>query len=101
MNRTLFYERETVDSIEELDFLNNTISDFRIKRRPMYYKVRQVDVGAFDLISKKAYGSEQYWWIICLVNDVVDIVESVSVGDILKIPNILDIYDFYKKQVRR
>lgn len=101
MNRTLFYEKETVNGIVELDFLNNTLSDLRMNRRPMFYKVVQEDLGSFDLISKKAYGSEEYWWVICLVNDILDISSDIAIGDILTIPSILDVFDFYKKRVRR
>lgn len=97
MDRTKFFNVVTVNGISELDFLDNTLINFQITRPTLYYRVREVDLHAPDLISFKAYGQEQYWWVICLVNNVLDTGEDLFIGQVLMIPDILDIYDFAKR----
>ena len=61
------------------------------------YRVVAADLMRPDLISYKTYGTVRYWWIICLVNGIQNPLSDFVVGNVLKIPNILDIYDFYKR----
>lgn len=97
MNRTSFYNIVTVNGIQEYDFLDNNISKFVMTYPVSYYRVTDSDMMRMDLISYKIYGSEDYWWIIAMVNEINDIFHDMQVGQLLKIPNILDIYSFYKK----
>lgn len=97
MDRTLFYNVVTVNGVQELDFLDNTLINFQITRQPLYYRVRDTDLLAPDLIAYKAYKKEEYWWIICLVNQIYDAGEDLKIGLVLQVPNILDIYDFAKR----
>jgi len=41
-----------------------------------------------DLISYAAYGTAAYWWLILLANNILDPEEDLTVGKIIKIPNI-------------
>jgi len=97
MDRFRFYKEVTVDGVKELDFLWNNLSSFEIKRTPIYYRTTVSDVMQPDFISYKIYGTERYWWIICLVNDIMNPFTDIEEGVILKIPHIMDIYDFLKK----
>lgn len=97
MERTKFFKKITVNGIEEVDFLDNTLVNFKIKKDVIYYRVRGEDLLAPDNIAYKAYSNERFWWIICLVNDIQNIEEDLTVGLVLKIPNILDIFDFGKR----
>jgi hypothetical protein len=101
MNRTLFYDIETVDGIEELDFMDNSLSGLLFKYEPIYYRVVETDVMRPDLISYKNYGTVTYWWIVCLVNGVENPLLDIKVGDLYKLPNVIDIYDFYKNYRKR
>lgn len=101
MNRTKFYNIVTVNGIKELDFLHNTLSSFTMNHDPAYYRTNSHDVSQPDLISKKMYDTERYWWIICLVNGINNPLLDIEEGIILKIPNVLDIYDFYQKYTVR
>lgn len=96
MNRTNFYHILTVNDIQELDFLWNSLSNFLMEYPSGYYRVEAIDLLRPDLISYKVYGTVEFWWIILLVNSIenpfVDLVE----GMILEIPNKLDIYGFQK-----
>lgn len=95
MNRLDFYKTVTVGIIDECDFLNNNLSKFVIKRQPNYYTVIQSDLKCPDIISYKMYGTEYWWWIICLVNQINSPLVDLKAGQTLEVPNITDIHDFY------
>ena len=96
MNRTKFYKKVVISDIQELDLLYHNLSKFKMKYNPDYYRVDATDGMRPDLISFKSYGTVRYWWIVCLVNGIQNPFSDIAVGEILEIPNILDIYDFYK-----
>ena len=96
MNRTKFYKKVVVDNTPELDFLWNTLSSFEINHTLGYYRIRGDETDQFDLVSYRIYGTERYWWILCLVNQVKNPLVGVSEGSIIKVPDIRDIYDFYQ-----
>ena len=97
MDRTKFYVVKTHNSIDELDFLENSLSGFRINYPVSYHRVDATDLLRPDMISYKAYGTVSFWWLVCYINDIWDIFSDLELGQVLRIPNILDIYDFYKK----
>jgi len=97
MDRTRFYVEETVNEIKELDFIHNNVSAFVMRYEPGYYRVDESDIMRPDMISYKNYGTVRYWWLICYVNEIEDPLLSITVGQLLRIPSLLDIYDFYKK----
>lgn len=101
MNRTRFYEIETVNGIQEFDYLHHSLSRFQMKYEPSYYRVGHGDLLRPDLISYRFYGTVKYWWLICYVNGIYDVFIDLKVGQLLKIPNILDIYDFYRNYKKR
>lgn len=102
MRRTLFYQKFTTDGVEELDFLYNSLSDFKITYPVKYYRVEASDLPDPGLISFRCYGDPYLWWIILAVNGIQNIFDELVPGLILKIPNILDVYNFQRRfRVRR
>jgi len=102
VRRTLFYKKFITDGVEELDFLYNPLSQFKMKYQPKYYRVDDSDIPDPGLISFKCYGVVDFWWIILLVNEIQNPFLELTVGMILTIPNVLDIYDFQRRyRVRR
>ncbi len=102
MKRTDFYTVLTVNGNQELDFLWNTLSDITLDHVPGFYRVTRGDIKRLYRVSEKMYGSIEFWWIIALVNEIEDPFTDVTPGDLLLIPNILDIYAFQKKfRIRR
>jgi len=97
MNRLKFYNTTVVDGTTELDFLDHSLSSFELKYDPSYYMMEDVDSIRPDLISYKMYGSVEYWWIILLINNIEDPMTELTTGTVIKIPNILDIYEFNKR----
>ena len=102
MNRINFYHKETVNLIEELDFLHNSLSGFTMKYDPGYYRVKASDLMRPDMISYMSYGTPHLWWVIMLVNEIENPLVDLEVGQLLIIPSKLDIADFQKRyRVRR
>lgn len=97
MDRTKFFKEVVVNNVKEVDFLYNPLSSFEMRHDPSYYRTSLGDVGRPDLISYKNYGTVRYWWIICLVNQLENPLTDIEMGVILKIPSVLDIYDFYRR----
>ena len=101
MRRALLYETVVVDGVAELDLLSGQLSSFAITRPVTYHRVKEHEVGRPDVISFANYGEERYWWVIATANNIYDPKKELINGKVLKIPNILDIYDYYKSARKR
>ena len=97
MDRTSFYKITNVGNGNEYDHLYNNLSKFTMTYPASYYRVKEEDLMRLDLVSYKAYRTVDYWWLIGVVNKIENTFTGVAVGDLLVIPNILDIYAFYKE----
>ena len=97
MDRTTFFSRVTVDGTPELDLLYNSMDRFTTARPVTEYRIVEEDQMRPDLISFKVYGSAEFWWVVMFFNEIYNPLMDIVVGNVLKIPNILDVYDFYKK----
>jgi len=87
MNRTKFFKKVKVDDTPELDFLDNNLTKID-RKRP-------------DIISYRNYRTVDYWWVICLVSGIEDPFFDLTIGRIVTIPNLLDVYDFYRTYMYR
>jgi len=102
MKRTIFYNKIVVGTVEELDFLWHSLSEFKMKYTPSHYRVDDSDIPDPALISYRVYGDVGFWWVVLLVNGIENPLAELEPGMILEIPNKLDIYDFQRKwRVRR
>lgn len=54
----------------------------------------QSEEGRPDLISFKIYGDVQFWWVIMIYNNIVD-VDDLNIGRILSIPDIDSLEDLF------
>ena len=97
MNRLNFYQVETIEGVPELDYLSNNLSKFSMIYPISYYVVHQDDLLRPDLISYKIYGTVKFWWLIMFINNIENIFSDLELGLTLQIPNVLDIYSFYRK----
>jgi len=97
MKRTDFFKEVSINNTTEYDHLNNTLYRFTMKYPVKYYRIAEDDVMRPDLISWKVYQTVDYWWLICFVNNIQDPFNDIISGDLIKIPNLLDVYEFYKK----
>jgi hypothetical protein len=95
--RTNFTEEVEVDGILEQDLADNNFDLFEIKREQTFFTLTRSYIQRPDLLSLKLYGKQNYWWIIAKANNIDDWWNDVSVGDIINVPNIRDIEDWYSK----
>lgn len=96
-NRSEYYRKEIVDGKEEFDFTSCSINDFKFNREKSFYKITQRDLLRPDLIAINAYedrNAQTYWWIILTLNNIHDIWNDLSEGQILSIPNRKDVEEF-------
>lgn len=96
MNHTEFFAIKVVDDIPERDFIDSSLTLFKTQYQPAYYRVSSTDLMRPEMISFKMYGTVSLWWLIMLVNGVFDPLRDLVVGQLLMVPNVLDIYDFRK-----
>lgn len=102
MDRTSFYTVvEYEDGVRELDHLDNPLTNFEPKFEIGYYRVVQSDLLRPDIISNKVYGSVRFWWFIMLFNGISDIFNDLEEGTLLKIPNQIDMYEFFRSNRKR
>jgi len=101
-NRTIFYRKSIVNGQTENDLVRNYFNDlFEIKRPLRYYAIESGDVQRPDLISIKFYGTDKYWWLICKFNKLDDLWNDLEIGQIISVPEIADIEDFYTAVKRK
>ena len=101
MRRTDFYEKVTVDNTEELDFLDNNLSKLKLTRAAPFYRLSVVDRKRPDLISYKNYKTVGYWWLVCVANGIQDPFFETGIGRVVRLPNLLDVYDFFRRYKKR
>jgi hypothetical protein len=106
IDRTKFFAKVQVDAgdgivLEELDFMDTALPELTLSRDPLYYRVESTDLAQPDNIAFKVYGQERYWWVICMANGIKDCCVDLSVGQLLKVPDLLDVYDFFKRYRKR
>jgi hypothetical protein len=97
MDRTDFYKIVAVDGINEFDYLNNSLSEFKTEYPVRYYRLTSSDVMRPDLISWQFYQTVDFWWLVCYVNKIINPLRDLVPGQVIIIPNIMDIFNFRKK----
>lgn len=92
--RKYLYGRETVDGVEELDYLQTDLSraNFRVDRT-----ITITDATKYrpDILSKIAFGSYHFGWLLMDYNDIIDPYEELHTGRVLKIPSINEFFQWY------
>ncbi len=99
-NRSNFFKNQIVTTTlfgrkKEADLITNSFNEFAFKRPMETHTVTDDDILRPDLISIKFYERISFWWIIAKVNDIEDFWNDIEVGDVLNIPDIEDIEEFY------
>ena len=101
INRTIFFNKTTVNGVEELDSLDSALSQFKMKYKPAYYMITGEDIYRPDLISFKLYKTKEYWWVLLLINGIMNPFNDMYVGQVIKVPSMFDIYEFRQKYKKR
>ena len=100
--RTNFTEEVIVDGIIEQDLVDNNWDLFEIKRPMTFFTLTRSYIQRPDLLSLKLYGKMAYWWILSKANNIDDWWNDINVGDVIDVPSIRDIEDWYASvRIRR
>ena len=94
LNRSNFLDTQEVNNKLEKDLVMHRFDLFKIKRSAQYYTIRYDDIQRPDLLSLKLYGKVDYYWIIGMVNSINDWWNDLIIGEVIIVPDILDIEDF-------
>ena len=100
-NRSNFYKKEVIDGIKESDLLTNTFNEFKFKRPLTFFTISTRDKTRPDLLSYRLYNKVNFWWIVLKVNNIEDPFNDLEEGDVIKVPDILDVEDFYNLNKRK
>jgi len=100
--RTNFMKEEDIEGILEQDMVNNNWELFEIKRPQTFFTISRSYIQRPDLLSLKLYGKMSYWWIIAKHNKIDDWWNDIAVEDVIEVPDIRDIEDWYSAvRIRR
>lgn len=91
-NRLNLYK--TVDN--EKDPLMTALVGMKLTTQQTY-TVTGITAARLDLVSYKFYNSFDYGWLIAEHNDILDPFGEVTVGKVLKIPDLMDYFRFYNR----
>lgn len=87
---------ETV--LDIMSFKFSDLFNFIKDKSAIVYTITEAEEYQADLISFNNYGTEQYWWIVCLVNKITDPLTQLYAGKVLAIPDLGDVEEFYQLQ---
>lgn len=58
------------------------------------FVVNQAYVANAPGVAFEYYGSQDYWWIVCMFNGILDPIEDLTPGRTLQLPRLTDINAF-------
>lgn len=93
-NLSRYQEIRTIKVDEENKLIHETMYDFKIVEddSDKFFTVLPRQEGRLDVISLLNYGTSSYWWIIAIANNIIDPLEDITSGTVLRIPNIMSLY---------
>ncbi|NNK83727.1 MAG: hypothetical protein HKO92_11440 [Flavobacteriaceae bacterium] len=102
-NRTNFFDTQTdnngIVSSDPIAFDFKEFFEFMRTKRIKQRRISESEEGAPDLISFQEYGSEQYWWVIMLINKIQDPINELTAGTLLAIPRLSDVEEFRQSRI--
>lgn len=88
------YIKNFMNGVYENDLRLTYLNTFKFQYKPTLHIVKYAEIGRPDLISFVNYAEIDYWYIILYYNNI-DSPYDLYNGQILKIPSIKDITDFF------
>lgn len=88
LGKFLNFENDTYDPLT-----SNLIENIKSLSNGGVFKVKSEE-NRPDQISYRIYDDTQYWWVIMLYNDILD-VEDIEIGMVLSYPDADELDSFY------
>lgn len=92
---TNIFKKDSPNGFQELVLFQNAFNGYKFERPMQTYRVKQQDLQRPDLLSLKTYGTENYWFVILWINDIEDPWNDLEEGDLIDIPDQLDVEEFF------
>lgn len=99
-SRTNYLNKDIVDGIAQYDLGSFDYDDFDFGKEE-YLIVRKNEECRPDLLSYRAYGTQNYWWFICSYNKFSDIWNDIVENQVIWYPNIQKVREFLKWRLSR
>lgn len=82
--------------VEERNIWDFDLVEFKewMKRKFDLVMFSEAWIGRWDLFATEVYGDQYMWWVVPVVNDLMNLFEEPGVGTILKVPNVFDVLEF-------
>lgn len=94
--RKNLYRKRLVDHNKEVDYLDTKIPimDFENYNN---YTIPQFAEGRIDIISYVNYETVDLWWLIAQFNNIIDPINELCTGRVIRIPSLSEYYRFYNE----
>lgn len=98
--RTNYLNIEKVDDVSEYDLACLKKDDFDFgPERAMVVKAREICRP--DILSYRAYNTQNYWWFLMWYNGISDIWNDLCEGMVLVYPDIYYVREFLKERMQK
>ena len=94
-SRTNFLNKELVENIAQYD-LGSFMKEGYNFGPESYIVVRKIDECRPDLLSYRAYNTQNYWWFIMWYNNYCDAWNDITENQIVRYPSLQKVRDFLK-----
>ena len=80
----------------EVNIWARNLVDFKktVNRGLNFWVFTEAYVGRWDLIADELYDDVYLWWVVPVVNDILDLFGSELVGQFLKVPQYADVWEW-------
>jgi len=99
-SRKYFYQQTLADRNTELDYLTTTLNKMKLQTQE-FYVIDASTAHRPDLISLKYYGNYDLGWLLCEHNNFQDPLTDFYIGRRVKIPTMIDYYQFFNRNSRK
>lgn len=87
------------ESIDRLNYLSAKYKNITFRIEPkQHFTVTHADTANAPGLAHLIYGDKGYWWVLCMYNGILDPLEEIAPGRMLKLPSLSDINNFLTSQ---
>lgn len=92
------YLQASVD-VSRLNYLSAKYKNIRyLLPAKQNYTVTSADEANAPGLAFSIYGDVGYWWLLCMYNGIIDPIEDIAPGTVLRLPSLNDINNFLTSQ---
>jgi len=83
---------------KEVNIWARGIADIKnaVKRRVARYMWNDSWIGRWDLFAYEVYKNQYLWWVVPVVNDILNPFVEPASGAIVEVPDLMDVWEYIK-----